>query len=156
MRRRSFLAGLGGTAIMATQSRAFAQADPGEPIYGRLDDLQRRFDANIGVYGLNPANSQTLSFHDGDPFAMCSTFKVYAAARVLQRAERQEVLLTDPVPIDSADIVSNSPVTEGAVGSTLPLGELCRAALQQSDNTAGNLLLRNIGGPPAVTPEHRR
>ena len=33
----------------------------------------------------------------------------------------------------------------------MTLDELCQAALQVSDNTAGNLLLQAIGGPPAIT-----
>lgn len=33
----------------------------------------------------------------------------------------------------------------------MTLDELCQAALQVSDNTAGNLLLQIIGGPPAIT-----
>lgn len=33
----------------------------------------------------------------------------------------------------------------------MTLDELCQAALQVSDNTAGNLLLKAIGGPPAIT-----
>ena len=33
----------------------------------------------------------------------------------------------------------------------MSLSELCAAAVQVSDNTAGNLLLQTIGGPPAVT-----
>jgi beta-lactamase class A len=33
----------------------------------------------------------------------------------------------------------------------MTLDELCQAALQVSDNTAGNLLLQTIGGPQAIT-----
>jgi beta-lactamase class A len=33
----------------------------------------------------------------------------------------------------------------------MTLDELCQAALQVSDNTAGNLLLKTIGGPSAIT-----
>ena len=33
----------------------------------------------------------------------------------------------------------------------MALGELCAAALQRSDNTAANLLLTTIGGPPEIT-----
>jgi beta-lactamase class A len=33
----------------------------------------------------------------------------------------------------------------------LTLAELCQGALQRSDNTAANLLLRTIGGPPVIT-----
>ena len=33
----------------------------------------------------------------------------------------------------------------------MTLAELCAAALTRSDNTAGNLILAALGGPPAVT-----
>jgi len=33
----------------------------------------------------------------------------------------------------------------------MPLGALCAAAIEQSDNTAGNLLLEAIGGPVGLT-----
>ena len=33
----------------------------------------------------------------------------------------------------------------------MPLAEVCQAAVQVSDNTAGNLLLKTIGGPQAIT-----
>ena len=33
----------------------------------------------------------------------------------------------------------------------MTLAELCQAALQRSDNAAANLLLKRIGGPPAIT-----
>ncbi|MET0698790.1 MAG: class A beta-lactamase, partial [Mycobacterium sp.] len=94
---------------------------------------------------------RTLSYRDGQMFAMCSTFKVYAAARVLQRSEHGELALTDPIYIEPAAVVANSPVTGPQAGGSLSLAQLCEAALQRSDNTAGNLLLKAIGGPPAIT-----
>ena len=33
----------------------------------------------------------------------------------------------------------------------MTLGELCEAAMTQSDNTTANLILKALGGPPAVT-----
>jgi beta-lactamase class A len=70
---------------------------------------------------------------------------------VLQLSEGGELRLADQLFIDPADIVANSPVTEPQAGRTMTLGQLCQAALQRSDNTAGNLLLHAIGGPPAFT-----
>ncbi len=37
----------------------------------------------------------------------------------------------------------------------MTLAELCEAALTQSDNTAGNLILASLGGPSAVTASAR-
>jgi len=48
-------------------------------------------------------------------------------------------------------VVPNSPITGPQGGGRIPLSELCQAALQRSDNTAANILLRTIGGPPAIT-----
>jgi beta-lactamase class A len=82
---------------------------------------------------------------------MCSTFKGYASARVLQMVENGELTLDHKVFVDPAEIVANSPRTQPRAGSDMTLDELCQAALQVSDNTAGNLLLKTIGGPSAIT-----
>jgi beta-lactamase class A len=139
-------------ALAASRNPALADVDePVPPIHGRIDALQERHNAKIGVYGVDLTTGRSITYLDGERFAVCSTFKGYAAARVLQRSERGELRLDNAVRIETADIVSNSPVTEPAVGGTLTLADLCQAALQRSDNTAANLLLRAIGGPPAVT-----
>ncbi|MGV0798190.1 class A beta-lactamase, partial [Mycolicibacterium elephantis] len=84
-------------------------------------------------------------------FAMCSTFKTYAAARTLQMAERGELSLEQSLFVDPEDILINSPITEARAGGELTLAELCQAALQRSDNTAANMLLATLGGPQAIT-----
>ncbi len=48
-------------------------------------------------------------------------------------------------------MVPYSPLTGPHAGGTMPLADLCEAAVQVSDNAAGNLLLKTIGGPPAIT-----
>jgi len=88
-----------------------------------------------------------MAHRDGDPFAMCSTFKAYAAARVLQQAEHGELELQQAVFIDPAALVPNSPVAAPQAGHVMTLAQLCAAALQRSDNAAANLLLQAIGGP---------
>jgi beta-lactamase class A len=152
--RRGLLLGGGALVALAACSGKPTLADPAEPvppIHDRIEALQGRHDATIGVYGVDLTSGRSITYLDGELFAVCSTFKGYAVAVVLQMSERGELRLDDAVRIDRADIVSNSPVTEPAVGRTMALAELCQAALQRSDNTAGNLLLRTIGGPPAIT-----
>jgi len=82
---------------------------------------------------------------------MCSTFKGYASALVLQMSKTAKLTLDHTVFVDPAEIVANSPRTQSRAGSDMTLDELCPAALQVSDNTAGNLLLKTIGGPSAIT-----
>jgi beta-lactamase class A len=94
-----------------------------------------------------------LTQHRGDErFPMCSTFKVLAAAAVLKKADPKLAGLNRRVSISTADIVENSPVTSEHVGTEgLSLRQLCDAALTRSDNTAGNLLLNEIGGTSGLT-----
>jgi hypothetical protein len=68
------------------------------------------------VYGADLRSGRSITYLDGELFAMCSTFKGYAVARVLQMSERGELRLDDAIRIDRAVIVSNSPVTEPAIG----------------------------------------
>ena len=81
---------------------------------------------------------------------MCSTFKAYAVARVLQKAQRGELDLQKGVFIDPAALPPNSPVTAPQAGNTMPLARLCAAALQRSDNVAANLLLAETPRSPAT------
>ena len=151
MRRRQFVFGLGVATAGVMFGRSTAVAQPVSSMDAQIEALQQQWNATIGVYAVNPANGRTVTFRDGELFAMCSTFKAYLAAAVLRRADRGELSLQDTVAVNQSDILPNSPVTEPAVGSSLTLSELCRGALQQSDNAAANLLLRTLGGPQAVT-----
>lgn len=141
-------------AAVAACSEKPVLADPAAPlppVEDRIGALERRHNALIGVFATNFDTGRTVAHRAQDSFAMCSTFKTYAAARVLQMAERGELTLDRAVTIEQRDIVINSPVTQTHVGGSMTLAELCQAALQQSDNAAGNWLLRVIGGPSGIT-----
>lgn len=148
-RRRVLLAATTAAALGACR-RAAASPGP-DGIYDRLDVLERRYDARIGLFAADIASGRTLARRDDNRFALCSTFKAYAAARVLQQTQRGELDLRQEMFIDPGALLPNSPVTAPQAGKSMPLAQLCAAALQHSDNAAANLLLRIIGGPPAIT-----
>lgn len=157
-RRRLLIAGAALTAAAAcghkqsyTPPLLSDPAEPLPPLADRIGLLEKRDNALIGLYGLNLESNATVAHRDNDMFAMCSTFKAYLAARVLQRAQRGELVMTDTLYVDPAELQPNSPISAPKAGGRLPLDELCRAVLQRSDNTAANMLLRAIGGPPAIT-----
>jgi beta-lactamase class A len=153
--RRSVLAGGLAVAGLAAWSQKTVLADPGEPVppvHDRLETLQRRYGARIGVYAVDFASGRTVSHLDGESFAMCSTFKGYAAARVLQMVQAGELTLDRQIFVDPRwAALPNSPRTAPNSGGQMAVADLCAAAVQVSDNCAGNLLLRTIGGPSAIT-----
>ena len=83
---------------------------------------------------------------------MCSTFKSLAAAAVLMRVDEGKDHLDRFVPYGEKDILAYAPVTkEHLKEGGMKLGALCEAAIELSDNTAGNLLLQSFGGPAGLT-----
>ena len=152
-RRYALLGGLTVVAAAACATKPVL-ADPAEPlppIGDRIAALEKRHNALVGVFASNLGAPPTVAYREQDSFAVCSTFKGYAAACVLRMVERGEVALDRKVFVAPADIVPNSPRTQPRAGGEMTLDELCQAAVQVSDNTAGNLLLKTIGGPPAIT-----
>lgn len=143
--RRDFIVGLAATGVLAGCQPTKAD----EPT--NFADLEDRYQALIGVYAVDLESSATVEHRADERFAMCSTFKAYAAARILQMATAGKANLDAMVPITAGDIVVNSPVLSEAVGARMALREICAAALSQSDNAAGNIMLRTIGGPSALT-----
>ena len=64
-----------------------APVEPPAPVAERIEALADT-DATVGVYGVNPADGRTLALHDGEMFAVCSTFKAYLAARCCSFAQQ--------------------------------------------------------------------
>lgn len=115
--------------------------------------LERRFDARLGVYGVDTGSGRVVAWREEDRFAYCSTHKALSAAVLLRR--RSDEQLGRVMRWSHSDLVRFSPVTERHVEAGLPLLELCEAAVRFSDNTAANLLLAELGGPAGFQRELR-
>ncbi|MGU3500351.1 class A beta-lactamase [Mycobacterium sp. C31M] len=152
-RRDLFIGGLTLVTVAAAAGCAdeSALAAPVPSLPEQIRDLEARHNAFIGVYGVNLDSGLSVRNRAGEQFALCSTFKTYAAALVLRRVAEGELSLEKPVFVDPAGIIANSPVTEERAGGQMTLAELSQAALQRSDNLAANLLLATLGGPRAIT-----
>jgi beta-lactamase class A len=101
---------------------------------------------------LDTADGAIAGHRIDERFAMCSTFKVLAVAATLARVDSGQEQLARRVAIEPGDLLSYAPVTRTHVGPDgMSVVELCEAAVTLSDNTAANLLLRALGGPPALT-----
>lgn len=114
--------------------------------------LENAHGGRLGVAVLDTANGKKYSHRGDERFLMCSVFKFLAAAAILKRVDEGKERLDRTIAYGKADLIEYSPITEPNVAKgSMTLGELCSAAVNQSDNTAGNLLLAQIGGPPGLT-----
>ncbi|SFK01729.1 beta-lactamase class A [Bacillus sp. 71mf] len=110
-----------------------------------LVQLEKKFDARIGVYAIDTGTNRTVAYRPNERFAYASTFKALAAGAVLQQNSIDK--LDEVITYTKDDLVTYSPITEKHVDTGMTLGEIAEAAICYSDNTAGNLLLKKLNGP---------
>ncbi|WP_433236076.1 class A beta-lactamase [Streptosporangium sp. CA-135522] len=141
-------AGVGSGQAALDDLRVSREADA----RGRLRALEASSRSRIGAYALDTATGKTITYRSGERFPMLSTFKALAAAAVLHRARTSDPgLMERVVRWEPGEVKENSPVTEKHVDDGMTVAQLCEAAITLSDNTAGNMLLKQIGGPAGLT-----
>jgi beta-lactamase class A len=129
------------------------EAPPAKDSAGaRIAAIEQRTGRHLGVAALDSGSGRKIEYRPNERFLMCSTFKALAAAAVLKRVDEGKVRLDRFIPYGEKDILAYAPVTRAHLKEGgMKLRALCEAAIQLSDNTAGNLLLQTIGGPSGLT-----
>lgn len=154
--RRQVL-GLAAAACTAGcgQQSAAVRGAPVAPTGQRADpfaELERRLGGRVGAFVFDTATGTSREHRADERFAMCSTFKWALAAAVLARADRGELVLSEPVAFSRDDLLAYAPETRAHVADgQMTIEALAQAAVEVSDNTAANLLLARVGGPAGLT-----
>jgi beta-lactamase class A len=146
--RRAIVFGAAATVSTASWS---ADMRAGVSAKRRLSELEETSGGRLGVAALDTGNAARLRYRADERFAVCSTFKLIAVGAILKRSMHEGSLLEQRIRYAHEDLATYSPITQRHVGEGLTVSELCAAAVQYSDNTAANLLLKLLGGPPNVT-----
>lgn len=121
-------------------------------VLDHADAIAIRLDARLGLAVTDHRTGRTITRNADDRFPMASTFKAFAAAALLARVDAGQDRLDRRIRFPRSALVDHSPVTETRTdGKGMTLADLCAAACGVSDNTAANLILEVIGGPPALT-----
>jgi beta-lactamase class A len=142
--RRQFLLGTLGAVVTPLAEASAARR--------RLATIESGVGGRVGVFALDTGNGRQLACRPDERFAMCSTFKWVLAAAVLVAAERAQLALDDQLAYTASDLLAYAPTTRAhAAEGSMSVAALAEAAVTVSDNTAANLLLAKIGGPPALT-----
>lgn len=153
--RRTVLALGAGTALASLLPLAgTAHASTGR-LTGRLRELEEEHSARLGVFAHDVRTGRSVAYRADERFPMCSVFKTLAAAAVLRDLDHDGSFLAQRIRYTAADVERSgfSPRTglPRNLAGGMTVAGLCDATLRYSDNTAANLLLRELGGPTAVT-----
>lgn len=117
----------------------------------KLADLEKLYGGRLGVYAINTVNNHRILYRAAARFPMCSTSKMMGVAAILHKSQNDPKFLNQRIHYNKEDLVVYSPVTADHVENGMTIAELCAATLTMSDNTAINLLMKQIGGPKGVT-----
>ncbi|WP_337019402.1 class A beta-lactamase [Oceanobacillus massiliensis] len=116
-----------------------------EEIAQEFKQLENEFDARLGIYAIDTETEKSVVYRADERFAFASTYKALAAGVLLDQKTMNE--LEKIITYTEDDLVTYSPITEKHVDTGMSLKEIAEAAIRSSDNTAGNLLFNELGGP---------
>ncbi|MEV5892063.1 class A beta-lactamase [Nonomuraea fuscirosea] len=138
--------------VSATTSVAGAPTHSTTAAQRELRRLEAGYQGRVGVYAYDTGTGRTFTYRSDERFPLLSTFKALAASAVLRKARQSDPkLLNRVIHWKASEVVDGSPITGKHLKDGMTVAELCDAALRYSDNTAGNMLLKQIGGPAGVT-----
>ena len=125
---------------------SFAQSINSNNILTSLKKLESTTEGHLGIFAVNTANGHTVAYRAGDIFPTGCTSKVIGVSALLNKSLSTPSLLMEKITYSAQDLEDWSPVTRKNLADGMTVQALCAAAISFSDNTAMNLLLKQIGG----------
>ncbi|WP_338602007.1 class A beta-lactamase, subclass A2 [Desulfoferula mesophila] len=142
-----FLAGL---LAVPTAPAALAQ---GNALAKRIAAIAAPLKMRVGVGLIMIEDGRVVSFHGDQRFPMQSVFKLPVALAVLSAVDQGRLALEQEIVVSPGDLRPHtwSPLREKyPQGARLPLAEILRYTVAQSDNNGCDILLGLLGGPATV------
>jgi beta-lactamase class A len=139
-----------GHAIPLVLALAAAQAAgfPG------ADRIAAAAHGRVGAAAVIVETGETLEYHAGERFPMQSVYKFPIGMAVLHDVDAGRLRLDQEIRIAEADLLPqgfHSPIRDAhPQGVDLPLRDVLRFMVTESDGTASDVLLRLVGGPQRV------
>lgn len=133
-----------------------------DPSLARLEQqmeyVAHATDGVVGVDAIHIESGRQASLHAAEGFPMASAFKLPVAVQIMSMVDDGRLSLDKMVSLTPQDLHPGSGrLTELFFhpGVSLSIANLLELAIVISDNTAADLLLREAGGPSAVTAKMR-
>lgn len=160
MNIRDFMVSIGmGAMVLALVGCRGTNPERYESLQKELMDLTSGKDAKIGI-AIIIDSTDTVSVNGHRAFPMLSVYKLPIALALAEHYRAQGLAFDNPVEIFREDLHPDtySPMTEKFLASSrmmteglsMAAGELLTYMLQQSDNNASDIILRNVGGAQYV------
>ncbi|WP_115096402.1 class A beta-lactamase, subclass A2 [Porphyromonas macacae] len=118
-----------------------------------INRLIKDKNATVGVSIIANNRKDTIGINENLHYPMQSVFKLPIALTVLSEVDKGALRLEQEIRISSTDLLPDtwSPIrNKYPKGTTMPLSEVIRYTVSESDNNGCDILLQLIGGTTAV------
>lgn len=141
--------------LLVAAFAAPAPADTTLPsLQARIAAIAAALDGEVGAAAIHLESGVGVATGGDEPFFLASVYKIPIAVALLRRVDAGTVALGDTVRLEPWDFrvgrATLSPNAPGGRGA-FTVGELLRAMIADSDNSASDAVLARAGGPSAVT-----
>lgn len=138
--------------LLAISIASWATGVQHTTVQQQLVTLEKNSGGRLGVFAWDTGNDKNIAYRANERFPFCSTFKVLAVAAVLKKSMQEPTLLQKRIFYTPQDVQAfvHTPISQDHVTDGMTVKEICAATMMYSDN-AVNLLMKELGGPQAVT-----
>ncbi|HKR17213.1 MAG TPA: serine hydrolase [Rhizorhapis sp.] len=129
------------------------RSQPSPALVRIIHDLGRNFNGDVGIAVQRVDADWVVEYNGRKLYPQQSVSKLWVAMTLFDTVDRGKLRLSDPTVIQRQDLtLFHQPLAAmvDADGYQTTLSDLLNRAMQQSDNTANDKLLRTVGGPDAV------
>ena len=124
-------------------------------IRGRLADLGRNFDGQVGIAVKSIDDGWEAGWKDRELYPQQSISKLWVAITAMDAVDHGKLNLDDKVTLTRSDLtLFHQPIRDDILNNggsfTTTYRDLMYREIVTSDNTANDKLMRSVGGPKAV------
>ncbi len=149
MNRTGFVIGSAAVALFPKPARASALED-------EIGRAAAASSGTVGVWARRLGSADIVTYNADERFPTASVIKVVILVSLFQYSESHPNVFSDTVTLKLSDFVGGSEILDGYnPGNTISIATLARAMIEQSDNTASNVLIDFLGFDRIATTIHR-
>ena len=132
----------GALAVAALPVRAAASST----LDDQLSRLAAESSGTVGVYARKLGGPAPVVYNADTIFPAASVIKLVIFVSLFQLAEREPDLFSRRITLQYSDFVGGSEILDGYnIGQSISIDTLAHAMIEQSDNTASNVLIDVLG-----------
>ena len=130
------------------------QAQRNQELQSQIEQIAAVANGRVGVLAVVLETSESVSLNLHDHFPMQSVYKLPIGMAVMKQVDAGKLKLDQKVRVTKSDFVrvgQHSPIRDqNPNGAELSVNELLRFAIEESDGTASDVLMKLAAGPAAV------